>query len=169
MLVFATALGTCGVTYGRDGLTGVALLPRPGSRAIEASPEEAIPAPVRRAIGAIVALLDGDRSQDLRDVALDERSLDAFSRRVYRATRTVGPGQLATYGEIARAAGAPGAARAVGAALGHNPYPIVVPCHRVLAADGSLHGFSAPGGIATKRRMLEIEGAPGFTQEPLFA
>jgi methylated-DNA-[protein]-cysteine S-methyltransferase len=169
MLVFATALGPCGVTYGQDGLTGVALLPRPGSRATEDALDEAAPAPVLRAIAGIVALLDGDRSQDLRDVVLDERSLDGFRRRVYGATRGVGPGHVSTYGEIARAIGAPGAARAVGAALGHNPYPIVVPCHRVLAADGSLHGFSAPGGVATKRRMLEIEAAPGFTQEPLFA
>jgi methylated-DNA-[protein]-cysteine S-methyltransferase len=63
----------------------------------------------------------------------------------------------------------PEAAREVGAALGRNPYPIIVPCHRVLAADGTLHGFSAPGGTTTKRRMLEIEGAPGFTQQALFA
>ena len=65
--------------------------------------------------------------------------------------------------------GAPEAARSVGAALGSNPFPLIVPCHRVLAADGSLHGFSAPGGTTTKRRLLEIEFAPGFTQEALFA
>jgi methylated-DNA-[protein]-cysteine S-methyltransferase len=106
---------------------------------------------------------------DLLGVVLDERSLDEFQRRVYEATREVGPGQTATYGEIARAIGAPGAARAVGAALGSNPFPLIVPCHRVLAADGSLHGFSAPGGITTKRRLREIEGAPGFTQDALFA
>ena len=75
---------------------------------------------------------------------------------------------MATYGEIARAVGDPGAARAVGAALGANPFPVIVPCHRVLAADGALHGFSAPGGITTKRRMLELEGAPGFAQTTLF-
>jgi len=88
---------------------------------------------------------------------------------VYAATREIAPGATASYGEIARAIGAPGEAREVGAALGANPFPIVVPCHRVLAADGALHGFSAPGGIATKRRMLEIECAPGFTQQALFA
>jgi methylated-DNA-[protein]-cysteine S-methyltransferase len=165
MLVFETAIGACGVAWSEAGLTEV-LLPR--SRSLAQNRRTDVPAPVRDAVRAIVALLDGARP-DLRDVALDERPVDAFRRRVYAATRAVGPGQTATYGEIARAIGTPGAARAVGAALGQNPYPIVVPCHRVLAADGSLHGFSAPGGIGTKRRMLEIEGAPGFTQEALFA
>jgi methylated-DNA-[protein]-cysteine S-methyltransferase len=168
MRLFKTAIGTCGVAWSEAGLTEV-LLPRStsltGERHIDGGD---VPATVRDAIGAIVALVQGARP-DLRDVALDERPLDDFRRRVYAATRAIGPGQTATYGEIARAIGAPGAARAVGSALGQNPYPIVVPCHRVLAADGSLHGFSAPGGIRTKRRMLEIERAPGFTQEPLFA
>jgi methylated-DNA-[protein]-cysteine S-methyltransferase len=168
MLWFKTAIGTCGVAWSEAGLTGV-LLPRSRSLTGERHVDgDDVPGTVRDTIMAIVALLDGDRP-DLRGIALDERPLDDFRRRVYAATRTVGPGQTATYGEIARAIGAPGAARAVGAALGKNPYPIVVPCHRVLAADGSLHGFSAPGGIRTKRRMLEIEGAPGFTQEALFA
>ena len=76
--------------------------------------------------------------------------------------------ETASYGEVARAIGDPAAARAVGAALQANPVPIVVPCHRVLSASGDLHGFSAPGGIATKRRMLEIEQAPGFRQAALF-
>ncbi len=89
--------------------------------------------------------------------------------RVYAATREIAPGSTASYGEVARAIGEPRAAREVGVALAQNPFPIIVPCHRVLAATGALHGFSAPGGIATKRRMLEIEGAPGFTQEALFA
>jgi methylated-DNA-[protein]-cysteine S-methyltransferase len=168
MLIFETAIGTCAVTWSELGLTEV-LLPRTrslnGERDVDGNE---VPGNVRDAVAAIVALLDGERP-DLRDIALDERPLDDFRRRVYAATRAVGPGHTATYGEIARAIGAPGAARAVGAALGQNPYPVVVPCHRVLAADGTLHGFSAPGGIRTKRRMLEIEGAPGFTQEALFA
>jgi methylated-DNA-[protein]-cysteine S-methyltransferase len=104
----------------------------------------------------------------LRSIALDERDVDAFRRRVYAATREIAPGATASYGEIARAIGEPGAARDVGAALGENPFPLVVPCHRVLAANGALHGFSAPGGIATKRKLLEIECAPGFTQQTLF-
>ena len=143
----------------------------PGRR-MPAGPESGVggdaPDEVQAAIAGIVALLAGE-PRDLREIGLDERGIDPFRQRVYRATREIGPGATASYGEIARAIGEPGAARAVGAALGSNPYPIIVPCHRVLAASGALHGFSAPGGIATKRRMLEIERAPGFTQEPLFA
>ena len=78
------------------------------------------------------------------------------------------PGTIATYGQIARAIGEPDAARDVGAALARNPTPVIVPCHRVVAANGALHGFSAPGGIETKRRMLQLEGAPGFGQLALF-
>jgi methylated-DNA-[protein]-cysteine S-methyltransferase len=84
-----------------------------------------------------------------------------FDRLVYAATRRIPRGATRTYGEIAVEIGDPEAARAVGAALGRNPFPIVVPCHRVLAADGRPGGFSAHGGVRTKMRMLEIEGAPG--------
>jgi methylated-DNA-[protein]-cysteine S-methyltransferase len=89
---------------------------------------------------------------------------------VYQATRAVPAGRIATYGEIARAIGRtdPEGARAVGAALARNPFPIVVPCHRVVGANGRLTGFSAPGGLETKRRMLELEGAPGYGQRRLF-
>ena len=83
----------------------------------------------------------------------------AFHRRVYEIARTIAPGQTRTYGELAAALGDPGAARAVGQALGDNPFPIVVPCHRVLAAAGKPGGFSAYGGRATKRQLLVIEGA----------
>ena len=168
MLTFETTIGRCGVRWTEVGIAEVLM---PGSRAlgterIEASSD--VPEPVREAIGGMVALLDGER-RDLRSIALDERHLDAFRRRVYSATRDIAPGSTASYGEIARAVGEPRAAREVCVALAQNPFPIVVPCHRVLAATGALHGFSAPGGLATKRRMLEIERAPGFTQEALFA
>jgi methylated-DNA-[protein]-cysteine S-methyltransferase len=127
-----------------------------------------VPDSVDEAIAGIAALLGGER-RDLRSVVLDERALDEFQRRVYAVTRRIGPGETTSYGEIARALGEPQEARAVGAALGRNPFPVLVPCHRVLSAGGALHGFSAPGGLRTKRRMLEIEGAPGFTQQALFA
>jgi len=168
MLLFETRIGTCGVSWSDVGITGVTLPRQRGlsGPALEAS--TAVPDGVRAAIAGMVRLLDGER-RDLRPVELDERGLDEFRHRVYAATREIGPGATATYGEVAGAIGEPGAARAVGAALAQNPFPIVVPCHRVLAATGALHGFSAPGGIATKRRMLEIERAPGFTQEALFA
>jgi methylated-DNA-[protein]-cysteine S-methyltransferase len=97
---------------------------------------------------------------------LDFEGLPAFNRRVYELARTIGPGATLTYGDIALRLGSPGTARAVGQALGQNPWPIVVPCHRVLAADGRMGGFSAPGGVATKRRMLEIEGVDGVRPEP---
>jgi methylated-DNA-[protein]-cysteine S-methyltransferase len=165
MLRFETAIGICTVRWSEAGITGVAL---PARRGAGTAATAALPGPVAAAVEGIVALLAGER-RDLCEVVLDERGIDDFRRAVHAATRAVGPGETTTYGEIARAIGAPGAARAVGAALGANPFPIVVPCHRVLAADGALHGFSAPGGIATKRRMLEIERAPGFTQQALFA
>ena len=87
---------------------------------------------------------------------------------MYAATREIAPGSTRSYGEIARAIGRPDAARDVGVALSRNRYPIIVPCHRVVAANGALTGFSAPGGLDTKRRMLELEGAPGYGQQVLF-
>jgi methylated-DNA-[protein]-cysteine S-methyltransferase len=167
MVVFTTELGICGVRWSDVGVTGVLL---PGARPLRGADAEHagdLPPAIRDAIDGMTAVLRGER-RDLREVVLDERDVDPFRRRVFAATRAVGPGETITYGEIARAVGAPGAARAVGAALGSNPCPIIVPCHRVLAADGALTGFSAPGGITTKRRMLQREGAPGFTQEALF-
>ena len=91
----------------------------------------------------------------------------AFHRRVYEIARTIPPGMTLSYGDIAERVGAPGAARAVGQALGRNPFPIVVPCHRVLAAGGKIGGFSAQGGVITKRRMLAIEGAQLNGGKPL--
>ncbi len=168
-VTFDTALGRCALRWSDAGIAKVLLAPaRPAGGASRLDAAAEVPAYVGEAIAGIVALLDGER-RDLRSVALDERSLEEFQRRVYGATREIGPGETAGYGEIAKAIGAPEEARAVGAALARNPFPIVVPCHRVLAASGALHGFSAPGGLRTKRRMLEIEGAPGFTQQALFA
>jgi methylated-DNA-[protein]-cysteine S-methyltransferase len=87
---------------------------------------------------------------------------------VYAETRRTAPGTTTTYGRLAHAIDRPDEAREVGVALSRNPTPIIVPCHRVVAADGALTGFSAPGGPATKRRMLELEGAPGYGQQVLF-
>jgi methylated-DNA-[protein]-cysteine S-methyltransferase len=167
-VAFQTALGTCGVRWSEHGITEVLLPPARGLGAADRSGVANVPEALGEAIAGITALLGGER-RDLRSVVLDERALDEFDQGVYAATREIGAGETASYGEIARAIGAPQEARAVGAALGRNPFPVVVPCHRVLAADGTLHGFSAPGGLRTKRRMLEIEGAPGFTQQALFA
>jgi methylated-DNA-[protein]-cysteine S-methyltransferase len=114
---------------------------------------------VSHAIESIVALLGGE-ARDLTDVPLDfDDTVPEFHRRVYDVTRTIKPGTTLSYGEVAARVGEPDAARAVGQALGRNPIPIIVPCHRVLAARGGTGGFSAPGGTATKLQMLAIEGA----------
>ena len=123
------------------------------------SAQESTPPPeVTAAIADIVALLDGGAG-DLSGVALDMEGVEDFDRKVYEVARTIAPGETMSYGAIAARMGEPGAARDVGQALGRNPFAVVVPCHRVVTADGGLGGFSAAGGSATKRRMLEIEGA----------
>jgi methylated-DNA-[protein]-cysteine S-methyltransferase len=168
IVAFDTALGTCAVRWTAAGIAGVRLpshrtatLPRLDDVDVDVPPE------VRTAVASIIAVLEGS-SADLRGVRLDDASIEPFHRSVYEATRQIPPGSTATYGEIARAIGHPDAARDVGAALARNPFPIIVPCHRVLGANGKLTGFSAPGGLETKRRMLELEGAPGYGQQALF-
>jgi methylated-DNA-[protein]-cysteine S-methyltransferase len=177
--LFETALGWCGIAWTADGIRRVQLPdPRPARdhRLMAArlgasgSAGPATDQRVRPVIEAIVALLagEGDRDGVLAGALLDLTGVPAFPRRVYEVTRTIPAGSTLSYGAVADRIGAPGAARAVGRALGDNPCPIVVPCHRVLAADGSMHGFSAPGGIATKRRMLQIEGALRPDEPTLF-
>ena len=95
------------------------------------------------------------------DVPVDLSRATAFQQQVLLAACQIPRGQVRTYSDLARQIGRPKAARAVGQALGSNPVPIVVPCHRVLAADGSLRGYSGGGGIATKERLLRLEGARG--------
>jgi len=166
-LTFVTALGRCAVVWSHAGIARV-LLPvrwaQPGPAFEEAAD---VPPFVRLAIEGMVAVMAGG-SPDLGSVPLDERGIDPFRRAVHAATRDIAPGTTRSYGEIARAIGRPDGARDVGAALARNPFPIIVPCHRVVAANGALTGFSAPGGLATKRRMLELEGAPGYGQQLLF-
>lgn len=98
--------------------------------------------------------------QDFRGIAVDLSGVEAFAREVYGAAREIPAGQTRTYGEIAKSLGQPSAAQEVGQALSQNPIPIIVPCHRVSAANGKLGGFSAPGGRATKLKLLALEGAP---------
>ncbi|OJV29650.1 MAG: cysteine methyltransferase [Actinobacteria bacterium 69-20] len=173
--VFETAIGPCGIAWGPGGITGVQLpedtadevretlvVAQPG--AVEAQPPDAVRATVER----IRALLAGDSRDDLADVELDMSGLTPFLRRTYAITRTITPGHTLTYGQIAERLGSPGLARAVGRAMGANPFPIIVPCHRVLGADGSIGGFSAHGGALTKRRMLLAEGVPESEGPALF-
>lgn len=163
--LFDTVIGRCGIAWGDRGLIGVQLpestpgaawarLRRRFPDAVEAEPT----AEVEKVIERIRDLLAGGRD-DLSDIPLDLASQPTFNLRVYEIARAIAPGETSTYGEVARAMGEPGAARAVGKALGENPWPIVVPCHRVLGSSGSMGGFSAPGGAETKARLLTIESA----------
>ena len=171
--LFDTAIGRCGIAWGGQGVAGVQLPeagePETRARMLQRFPAagEAPPPPeVQQAIERMVALLCG-ASSDLSAIALDMDQVPAFHRRVYEVARTIPPGMTLSYGDVAARVGAPGAARAVGQALGRNPFPIVVPCHRVLAAGGKIGGFSAQGGVVTKRRMLAIEGAQLNGAKPL--
>jgi methylated-DNA-[protein]-cysteine S-methyltransferase len=162
--LFDTSIGRCGIAWGPRGVIGVQLpektheatrtrLMRHCPNADEAEPAK----PIAQAIANIQALLRGEK-RSLRTISLDMSRTPQFNARVYETTRAIPPGATRTYGEIARAIGDPSAARAVGQALGRNPFAIVVPCHRVVGANDRLVGFSANGGIATKLRMLQIEG-----------
>ena len=125
------------------------------------------PATVRASIVAIRALLTG-APLDLLGIVLDESRVSTFHQRVYAICRRIPPGQVRTYGDIAEELGDRTLARAVGQALGANPFAPVVPCHRVMGAKGWQGGFSAPGGVELKLRMLEIEGARPGGQGTLF-
>lgn len=172
--LFDTAVGTCALAWGRHGLLGVWLPQVEGgslqsrvTRRLPEAVEDAPPPAAAAAIAGVQALLCGEK-RDLMEVELDTRGVADFNLRVYEIARAISPGRTRTYGEIARELGDVAFSRAVGQALGANPWPIIVPCHRVLAAGGAKGGFSAPGGTDTKMRMLEIEGALALETLPLF-
>jgi len=173
-IVFDTVVGRCGLAWNERGIVGVGLPERserslrdrlarragPGSSSSSTDFKPAtVPDEVVAARDAIVTLVATGRG-DLSAIELDLTDIGEFEAAVYAVTRAIPPGSVLTYGAVAERIGAPGAAQAVGGALGRNPFPIVVPCHRVVAAHGKLGGFSATGGATTKRRLLEIEGAP---------
>lgn len=172
--VFDTALGACGIAWGEQGITG-AQLPQvhaTGTRSrmrhrFPAVAETEAPPEVAELIAAIQALLQGEK-RDLSATVLDFSGVSAFHRKVYEIALQIQPGHVLSYGEIARRLGDPGAARAVGQALGSNPFAPIVPCHRVLAANGRTGGFSAHGGAETKLKMLAIEGARPDDEPSLF-
>jgi methylated-DNA-[protein]-cysteine S-methyltransferase len=172
--LFDTPIGPCGIAWGARGICGVQLpeasearsrarLMRRYPHAREASP----PQQVRHAIEAIAALLAGQPTE-LSAIALDMDGVPEFDRRVYEAARKIAPGRTLSYGELAARLGERSLARDVGEALGRNPFPIIVPCHRVLAAGGKSGGFSANGGVATKLRLLTIERARTSDAPTLF-
>jgi len=172
--LFETPVGACGIAWGDAGIAGVQL-PEGGeerararlARRFPSAVEKQAPPPVREAIDAILRLLSG-KPEDLSFVILDMGGIADFERRVYGAARQVPAGETVTYGELAGRIGEPRAAQAVGKALGRNPFPIIVPCHRVLGASGKTGGFSARGGIDTKLRILSIEKARTSSLPSLF-
>ena len=163
--IFDTAIGHCGIMWGPRGISGVQL-PMGSDDKIRSRirqrhgdlAEQKAQGEVQRAIDGMVELLAG-KPVDLTSVELDLEGVPEFNRSVYDIARGIPPGQTLTYGDIARRLGGVALSRDVGEALGRNPCPIVVPCHRVLAAGGKPGGFSANGGVATKLKMLAIEGA----------
>ena len=162
--LFPTSLGACGIAWtgekvvatnlpeGSEAATAARLVRRAG--AAKGEPPRAI----REAISSMIALLDGGRT-DLTFIACDFSKADPFAVQVYVAARAIPAGETSTYGAIALRLGDKLLAQKVGTALGRNPFPIIVPCHRVIGANGRLTGFSANGGVETKLRMLAIEGA----------
>jgi methylated-DNA-[protein]-cysteine S-methyltransferase len=173
--LFETPIGTCSLVWHDDKVVGL--------RLPEASPaatrtriarrwpgaEEQVPPPnMQKVVDRVLALLAGD-PVDLSDVPLDFGAAPEFHQRAYEIARKIPAGQTMTYGEIAKRLGMPHESREVGQAMGKNPIAIIMPCHRVLGADGKMGGFSANGGVATKRRILEIEGAAAVSAGPLFA
>ena len=163
--LFETAIGCCGIVWSERGVAGVQL-PERSEQATRkrilhrfpAAQEVAWPEDVRRAVDDVIALLRGE-PRELSHVTIDTEGVSDFSRRVYLVARSIRAGATLSYGEIAERLGDRHLARDVAQALGQNPFPIIVPCHRVLAAGGKMGGFSAPGGVRTKLRLLSIEGA----------
>jgi methylated-DNA-[protein]-cysteine S-methyltransferase len=163
--VFETVIGWAGIAWGDSGLTGAhlperdpALVRRSFSRKFPEAIEAAPTPELEQVIESIRALMRGEKA-DLSAAPLDLARVPEFNAKVYEIARRIPPGETLTYGEIATQLGDRLLARDVGAALGKNPWPIVVPCHRVTAAGGKLGGFSARGGAMTKLKLLEIEGA----------
>lgn len=172
--LFDTAIGTCAIVWGESGIVGASLpsasdhltaaqIAKRFPSAVAAAPTQEIAA----AIGQIQALMQGEKL-DLQDVRLDMTGISDFNRRVYEVARAIPPGKTMTYGEISARLNAPGTARVVGQALGANPFPPIVPCHRILASGGKAGGFSAPGGLETKMRLLNIERANVPVEPSLF-
>ena len=172
--VFDTSVGRCGIAWGQAGVVGVQL---PEAREIETRrrmlrqhPEarEMRPPPeVESAIEGIVALLRGQPAE-LTDIALDMQGVAPFNRRVYALVRGIPRGETMTFADVAKRLGASGSLHAVGQAIGRNPFTLIIPCHRVLAATGETSAICANGGAITKRRLLSLEGALAGSGPTLF-
>ncbi len=163
--LFDTALGTCAIAWTARGVRAFSLPDASPAATVRRLAETTgteyrdPPRDVAKVIARVARHLTGDLD-GLSDVSIDLGGLPGFARDVYVAAREVQPGHVVTYGELARRLGKPGASRAVGGALARNPIPLIVPCHRVVAQNGRIGGFSAPGGAETKRRLLTLELPP---------
>jgi len=172
--IFETAIGHCGIVWTTRGITGVDLpagsAEKTRARLLRRFPDAKETAPsedVKAIIASIVALTMGEKV-DFSNVVLDHAPLPEFSRRVYEIVRRIPIGQTLTYGDIAKQLGDVSLSRDVGQAMGKNPTPIIMPCHRVIAANGKTGGFSAPGGVDTKMKLLSIERRHGNHAPTLF-
>ncbi len=167
-LLFETAIGPCGVAWNDVGLTwcqlpeqdrdatSARLLSKVDDAGAMAKPRTTPPW-VKDAVARVREHLAG-KPQDLTRIPLDVSRVTPFTAKVFRAAQALPAGRTATYGELAGVVGSPGASRAVGRAMATNPWPVIVPCHRVVAAGGGAGGFSAYGGLVTKEKMLQLEG-----------
>jgi methylated-DNA-[protein]-cysteine S-methyltransferase len=171
--IFDTAIGRCGIAWDQAGIVGVQL---PEAREIETrkrlfllypDARETRPTPnVETAIEGMIALLRGDMS-NLSDVTLDMSGIHVFNQRVYQITRRIPRGETLTYNEVAARLGSPSSVRSVANALLHNPFVVIVPCHRVLEAGGYADQISSHGGLISKRRLLSIEGSGSSASKTL--
>lgn len=170
--LFTTPLGVCSIAWSDRGIsrfqlpeasadqTRARMVRRTGANEAEPPPD------VQDVIASVRAAMTGART-DLSGVPVDLGAVPAFNQRIYELLRKVGWGETVTYGELAAQAGDKQAAQAVGQAMGSNPVPVIIPCHRVLAANRKPGGFSAPGGLTTKQRLLELEGVGMASDTPL--
>ena len=166
--VFETAIGWVGLVWSRRGIAQLHLpgsgreqtlarLRRRAPGAVACDPEQDRSGHASRAVAMIRRYAEGE-AVDFTSLAIDLDGVDGFRRAIYEAARRIGFGQTTTYGGLAEAAGHGNEARETGQALGQNPVPLIVPCHRIFAAGNRIGGFSAPGGSATKEKLLSLEG-----------
>ena len=172
--LFDTAIGRCGLVWGETGLMG-SFLPALGATSLEPAIMRRFPQAVERQLvddaalaAGLICTLAETGTADLTGIKLDMAGQGETYRQIYEIARTIAPGSTLTYGGIASRLGGAADARTVGQAMGRNPWPIIVPCHRVLGAGGRLVGFSAPGGVGTKLKLLAIEGARVGDEPGLF-
>jgi O-6-methylguanine DNA methyltransferase len=159
--IFKTKRGYFGVVGNDAGLLRT-LLPQADREDIKRKILEAFPTarPEKRpfeAVSKAVLGYFGGKKVDFSNVKVEIDKLRPFAKKVLAACRGIGFGRVVTYRELAKKIGRPGAARAVGTVMAKNPLPLIIPCHRVIRSDGKLGGFSAPGGIKTKKKLIELE------------